>query len=218
MATEPESAINREDINCSFDFQHVMKMIQSFNLVSDFNVVLPQEQNHSEKLMLEHKRNEDFLCEWAKNRFTISMLQKFEEFQQKTVICQLCDKPGHTAKNCLKKTWFKDQKLMHSLVIFLRAATIHQIKSNQMYQNYLKEGENVESRCRLIQTMGEEAEHLEINALLSFLDLGCKMYQLDNTNTGESIQTYTLPEENSIPKVYLLYRPGHYDLLYKQQN
>jgi len=139
------------------------------------------------------------------------------------VVCQSCDIAGHTVKNCpeiLKKTWFKNQSLLQSFVIFLRSATIHQIKTNDIYQFYLREGETIEDRCNQILTMGEDAEHLEINALLTFLGLGSTLFQIDRedarmTNTN-GIQTYTLPDEKSIPKIFLLYRPGHYDLLYKQ--
>jgi len=139
------------------------------------------------------------------------------------VICQNCDVVGHTYKKCPeihKKTWFKNQSLVRSFVMFLRQATILQIKSNEeLYQNYLKDGENIENRCNLISTMGEEAEHLEINVLLTFLDIGSTLYQIDRveahaTNTN-AIQIYTLPDEKYIPKIFLLYRPGHYDILYK---
>jgi len=86
---------------------------------------------------------------------------------------------------------------------------------------YLQEGETIQDRCKLIGTMDEEAEHFEINALLTFLNLGSTIFQMDRvdgqaTNT-QSIQTYTLPDEHSQPKIFLLYRPGHYDLLYKSK-
>jgi len=148
----------------------------------------------------------------------IEKLGEFTKSEAPQVVCQICDVAGHTAKNCteiIKKTWFKNQSLLQSLVRFLRNATIHEIKNNEIFKFYLGESETLEDRCTRISTMGEEAEHFEINALLTFLGVGTTLFQIDREDAKTTIQTYTLPNENSIPKLFLLYRPGHYDLLYK---
>jgi len=104
--------------------------------------------------------------------FRNNIKQEGVELLPPQVVCQYCDKAGHIAKSCpqitLKKSWFKNQSLLQSLVNFLRMATIHQIRNNDDYKMYLQEGETIKDRCKLIGTMGEEAEHFEINALLTF--------------------------------------------------
>ncbi len=71
---------------------------------------------------------------------------------------------------------------------FLRMITSHSLRSNETYRFYFDTEEAFMQRCRSAEQMGEEAEHMEINALLTELGITCKLYQIDRTE-GE-IQMY----------------------------
>ena len=73
---------------------------------------------------------------------------------------------------------------------------------------------DIESYCSAeVEPMGKECEQAQIIALTTYLQLGVKIVYVDGHLTeGEPI-THQFPEgvENFVT---LLYRPGHYDLLY----
>lgn len=82
---------------------------------------------------------------------------------------------------------------------------------------FLPEGQALADRRALAERMGEEAEQLEMSALLATLDVGVRVYQLDRSEGPFAV--YILPDERFKGRgelVTLLYRPGHYDLLYKR--
>lgn len=59
--------------------------------------------------------------------------------------------------------------------------------------------------------MGKECEHVQIMALTECLQFGVCIEYLDGH--ADTLQKITIPE-TSEPIMTLLYRPGHYDLLY----
>jgi len=94
------------------------------------------------------------------------------------------------------------------LVLCLRYFTYHYIVA-KMDKNFINDSEEEVKEKTL--TMGTDAEHYMIVACTSFLNLKTRIFYLD-----KNIPTvYTFPEDgDSEVKVYLLYRPGHYDVLY----
>ena len=76
--------------------------------------------------------------------------------------------------------------------------------------------------------MGEESDHMHITALTDALQVPVRIVYLDGTANDGNIPT-TLdftPDQNEVsskpaasePLVVLLYRPGHYDILYKKHD
>lgn len=70
--------------------------------------------------------------------------------------------------------------------------------------------------------MGIDADNPQIAAVCSALGLQCKIYNLDSTE-GDQANSFELSpltelsiDASEIPRVFLLYRPGHYDLLLKK--
>ena len=92
------------------------------------------------------------------------------------------------------------------------------------FEPFLQDGRTVdEFRRQEIEPPTKECEQLQIVALTSVFGVGVKIVYLDqnqstsNSHTGEAsveqeIRTYTFPDGVE-PKVHVLYRPGHYDLL-----
>lgn len=61
--------------------------------------------------------------------------------------------------------------------------------------------------------MGKESDHIHIIALAGALDVAIRVEYMDR-GAGASVTTHEFPD-GSQPKIWLLYRPGHYDILYK---
>lgn len=64
--------------------------------------------------------------------------------------------------------------------------------------------------------MDKEADQIQIMALLNYLEVGIKIIYLDSNVKSKEAYTVVLPESakpNEV-KATLLYRPGHYDILY----
>jgi ubiquitin thioesterase protein OTUB1 len=60
--------------------------------------------------------------------------------------------------------------------------------------------------------MGKECDHLQIIALTSALGVPVRVEYMDR-GEGDQCNHHHFPED-STPVVTLLYRPGHYDILY----
>ena len=63
--------------------------------------------------------------------------------------------------------------------------------------------------------MYRECDHIHIVALTAALGICVCVVYLDRGD-GVAAAAHNFPE-NKIPSLYLLYRPGHYDVLYKTQ-
>jgi ubiquitin thioesterase protein OTUB1 len=59
--------------------------------------------------------------------------------------------------------------------------------------------------------MGKEADNVHISAMTSRLPICIQIEYLDSNSQN----TLKFPE-NGAAQVYLLFRPGHYDILYKK--
>ena len=60
--------------------------------------------------------------------------------------------------------------------------------------------------------MYRESEHLHITALTSALGVNVRVQYMDRGEGGR-VNHHDFPE-GSPPQIHVLYRPGHYDILY----
>jgi len=71
---------------------------------------------------------------------------------------------------------------------------------------------------REVEPMGKEVEQVQIMALAEYMGLGINIHYLDGRPFGvqEGLSEIKLPENGATHAitVHLLYRPGHYDILY----
>lgn len=63
-----------------------------------------------------------------------------------------------------------------------------------------------------VEPMYKESDHIHIIAACAALRTGVRVCYMDR-GTGKNCTEHDLPEGCS-PTVHLLYRPGHYDILY----
>lgn len=65
-----------------------------------------------------------------------------------------------------------------------------------------------------VEPMGKEADHLQISALAAVLGVGIKIIYMDRGEDSEELVEHLFPEGEGEYPIVLLYRPGHYDLIY----
>jgi|EP00670_Eutreptiella_braarudii_P000960 ubiquitin thioesterase protein OTUB1 len=119
--------------------------------------------------------------------------------------------PDHLLDN------FRQQDVSDSIVVYVRMLMSHHIKARAAdFSPFLNE--DVTSYCRReVDPMGVECDQVHIMALTTFLGVGVRIEYLDLSNADTCIINHHDIPDTCAPSVYLLYRPGHYDVLYTDQ-
>lgn len=63
-----------------------------------------------------------------------------------------------------------------------------------------------------VEPMYKESDHIHIMAACAAMNTGVRVVYMDR-GVNTSVTEHDLPE-GSTPSIHLLYRPGHYDILY----
>ncbi|KAK7327992.1 hypothetical protein VNO77_22086 [Canavalia gladiata] len=127
----------------------------------------------------------------------------------------------------------RDQSISDYVVMFFRFVTSAEIqKRTEFFEPFILGLTNttVEQFCKSsVEPMGEESDHVHITALSDALGIPIRAVYLDRSSCdtgGVSVNHHDfmpvagdLPNascssDKSIPFITLLYRPGHYDILY----
>nr|CAD7264622.1 unnamed protein product [Timema shepardi] len=131
---------------------------------------------------------------------------------------------------------FNQQSYSDYVVVYLRLITSGQLqRDSEFYQNFIdgkrtvlefchqsanapvvlsstaEDGE-IEVRISEVEPMYKESDHIHIIALSTALNVGIRVRYMDRGESSEVI-AHDFPE-GSTCAVHLLYRPGHYDILY----
>ncbi|XP_032883617.1 ubiquitin thioesterase OTUB2 isoform X2 [Amblyraja radiata] len=89
-------------------------------------------------------------------------------------------------------------------------------KQSEFFEFFLEGGISIKDFCaQEVEPMAVESDHIHITALTQALGISIQVEYMDKTDT--EINHHIFPE-GSKPLVYLLYKPGHYDILYKTSN
>jgi len=62
--------------------------------------------------------------------------------------------------------------------------------------------------------MAKESDHIHIIALTDALGVCIRVEYVDRTGTTD-VNHHDFPEDGQKPQITLLYKPGHYDILYQ---
>nr|CAG4649548.1 EOG090X0AE1 [Scapholeberis mucronata]SVE93777.1 EOG090X0AE1 [Scapholeberis mucronata] len=111
---------------------------------------------------------------------------------------------------------FNDSAMSDYLVVYLRLMTSGQLQREEdFYQNFLEGDKTMKEFCQQeVEPMYRESDHMHAIALGSCLKVGIRVVYLDRGEASTRPPEHDFPEDCA-PSVYLLYRPGHYDILYK---
>ncbi|XP_065322324.1 ubiquitin thioesterase OTUB1-like isoform X2 [Gordionus sp. m RMFG-2023] len=131
---------------------------------------------------------------------------------------------------------FNDDGLSNYIVIYLRLITSRYLINNaDFFQNFIEGYDNVENFCaQEVEVMNRESDHIHILALSSalsatilieYLDRNLNPNNADNDVDNSSSNQISIKSSNqhtfgsdgnddSPSQIYLLYKPGHYDIIY----
>ena len=123
---------------------------------------------------------------------------------------------------------FNDSSISNSIVYHFRLLASSWLKgSPSTYQDFIPDNLGVEEYCKeWIEPSNQEIDHLGmillIDVLLKPIGFAVEIVYLDRSE-GSQVNTHLMQAEDvngvptnpSGPILYLLYRPGHYDILYK---
>ncbi|CAF1972077.1 BnaCnng51760D [Brassica napus] len=123
----------------------------------------------------------------------------------------------------------RDQSVSDYIVMFFRFVTAGEIRTRaEFFEPFITGLSNstVDQFCKIsVESMGEESDHIHITALSDALDVAIRVVYLDRSSCDSGgvtvnhhdfvpVGTNEKQEEASAPFITLLYRPGHYDILY----
>jgi ubiquitin thioesterase protein OTUB1 len=154
----------------------------------------------------------------------------FEDFAEETFVLlkevsDLMDSPDHALAHVMQK--LNDASISDPIVYHLRMLAASYMKGNaQDFADFVPDGKTVDGYCAdELERPGQEIEQMGIMLLVEILlkpvNFIIEIAMLDRSE-GAEVNTYRFPAEttsqdpsNLGPIIYLLYRPGHYDILYK---
>jgi len=103
------------------------------------------------------------------------------------------------------------------IICWSRILTSTYLKRHQdEYSAFLTSHASIADFCsKEVDPMKTEADNLQIIALSSFFAVPVCVLYLDRSEGDMAVEhRFESPEAAGVPPVYLLYRPGHYDLIY----
>ncbi|KAJ8951013.1 hypothetical protein NQ318_006398 [Aromia moschata] len=111
-------------------------------------------------------------------------------------------------------TLFNEQGFSDYMVVYLRLLTSGQLqKEHEFFSCFIEGDRTVADFCHQeVEPMYKESDHIHIIAACAALNTGVRVIYMDR-GTGRTCNEHDLPE-GCTPTVHLLYRPGHYDILY----
>lgn len=114
---------------------------------------------------------------------------------------------------------FNEQGTSDYLVVFLRLVVSGYLQKNEeFFSNFIEGHATVKEFCKAeVEPMYRESDHIHIIGLTSALDVSVRINYLDRGGVGGKVSLHTFPEGTE-PRIHLLYRPGHYDILYHKKS
>jgi len=111
-------------------------------------------------------------------------------------------------------TLFNEQGYSDYMVVYLRLLTSGQLqREHDFYSCFIEGNRTVVEFCHQeVEPMYKESDHIHIMAACAAMNTGVRVVYMDRGNSKSNTE-HDLPE-GTTPSIHLLYRPGHYDILY----
>eukprot|EP00917_Polyrhabdina_sp_WS-2016_P031646 GHVP01067462.1.p1 GENE.GHVP01067462.1~~GHVP01067462.1.p1 ORF type:complete len:241 (-),score=41.14 GHVP01067462.1:1066-1788(-) len=138
----------------------------------------------------------------------------YEEIVTETFVSVLEDLFNTRTKEEALNDMMMNEEIGNSIVFLMRLLTCAELKiSWDDYSPFLEDSSMGKDLFvqRNVEPLGQYADHIQTVALSRSLDLPLRIFSLDQT--VEDIP-WTDTIKGLIPKAFLLFRPGHYDILY----
>jgi ubiquitin thioesterase protein OTUB1 len=114
---------------------------------------------------------------------------------------------------------FNEQGYSDYVVVFLRLITSGQLQEGaDFYLNFIDGNLTMAEFCHQeVEPMYKESDHIHIIAICSALNIGVRVEYMDRGEGQLTTTNHDFPDGLD-PKVFLLYRPSHYDILYPKEH
>lgn len=102
-------------------------------------------------------------------------------------------------------------------VTFFRLITSGYLRENAAdYEGFIDGGRTIEQFCQCeIEPMFKDCDHLAIIALTNAIGISIRIEYMDRTAALHHGWFYDFIVDKKLPRHFFLYRPGHYDIIYK---
>jgi len=169
--------------------------------------VLLQDEKRLEELVTVLKSSKDEMIELGMPAFTVEDF--YENFMETLDRLKGDEKMTITELEEL----FNDEGNSNYLVVFLRLLVSKQLqKEGDFYQNFIEGDLPLKDFCATeVEPMFKESDHIHIIGITAATGVSVRVIYLDRE--GEKVQKHDFPD-GSVPLVQLIYRPGHYDIIY----
>ncbi|KAF9931612.1 hypothetical protein BGZ67_005229 [Mortierella alpina] len=143
----------------------------------------------------------------------------FEDFYQVTLET-LQNLVHFTAEELLGT--FQNDEVSNSIVMHFRLVASAYLKTHQEdYAPFLEFGQTMDEYCSMhVEAMGRESEEMMLIALTKATRVSVEVAYLSGNESAEEVNFLPfLPDTPPyMPPLVLLYRPGHYDILYRKSH
>jgi len=185
----------RGDGNCffrAFTFAYLESLITDKEEYDRFRKILTQSKEDLVKL--------------GYSQFTI------EDFYD--TFMEVFNKVGEGASIESLRDIFNDQNYSDYLIVYMRLITSgHLQKESDFYANFVEGNRTIKEFCQQeVEPMFKESDHIHVIALTSAVGV-CARIQYMDRGDGGLVNAHDFPDGGQ-PRIHLLYRPGHYDILY----
>lgn len=131
------------------------------------------------------------------------------------VLLNIKDKQIETSEQLLDR--FCEQTISDYIVVYFRLITSGYLQRNaDKFANFLVGTSSIVDFCKTeVEPMYRESDHIHVVAITSALEVKIRIIYMDRADG--SVNAHDFPECQDRPttcRVHLLYRPGHYDVLY----
>ncbi|KAF8926399.1 OTU domain, ubiquitin aldehyde binding [Dissophora ornata] len=117
---------------------------------------------------------------------------------------------------------FQNDETSNSIVMHLRLVASAFLKTRQEdYAPFLEFGQTMEEFCSMhVEAMGRESEEMMLIALTKAMHISIEVAYLSGNESADEVNFLPFLPDTApyMPPLVLLYRPGHYDILYRKSH
>jgi len=174
-----------------------------------------------ERLLRMSMEERNAFLQFFKSSLDDVMIQGYEKFAVEEMFEDLYEELEKIAQN--ENATIADIELIfdeerHYHICYLRCVVSAFLKKNAaLYESFLVGFGSIAEFCaHEVDPMWREADQLQILALSTYLKIPCVVVYLDQSE-GNEAAIHQVPEDLTASPIHLLYRPGHYDYLIKEE-